>query len=214
MTTRPWRQEIELVQNYSRHKTFTLTTSGSSAETVLNLSGLMEECNKVSLVVELADAYLEFDGDPSNCNMETDVNCRCPPGFSFIDVDVTNFVKNAGLLGKDGEDITERDRIGYDPTFSLKKGSCRKNNCFCDNGTATEGTRCKNDGDHICELTPCNTGSILKGNPPRCYEAEKDDAETRISQPNCPYSNGESINMGDSSDPENLALFTSFDELL
>jgi len=156
----------------------------------------------------------KFDGDPSNCNMETDVNCRCPPGFSFNDVDVTNFVKNAGLLGKDGEDITERDRIGYDPTFSLKKGSCRKNNCFCDNGTATEGTSCKNDGDHICELTPCNTGSILKGNPPRCYEAEKDDAETRISQPNCPYSNGESINMGDSSDPENLALFTKQNKFL
>lgn len=69
MTTRPWRQEIELVQNYSRHKTFTFTTSGSSAETVLNLSGLMEECNKVSLVVELADAYLEFDGDATTTSM-------------------------------------------------------------------------------------------------------------------------------------------------
>ena len=54
MTTpnRPWRQEIELVQNYSRHKTFTFTTNGASAETVLDLSGVMEECNKVSLVVE------------------------------------------------------------------------------------------------------------------------------------------------------------------
>ena len=136
----------------------------------------------------------KFDGDPSNCNMETDVNCRCPPGFSFNDVDVTNFVKNAGLLGKDGEDSTERDRIGYDPTFSLKKGSCRKNNCFCDNGTATEGTSCKNDGDHICELTPCNIGSILKGNPPRCYEA-KQNILGNIIEPNCPYSKGERVIM-------------------
>tara|TARA_A100001037_G_scaffold14870_1_gene13385 strand:- start:25801 stop:28434 length:2634 start_codon:yes stop_codon:yes gene_type:complete len=141
----------------------------------------------------------KFDGDPSNCNMETDVNCRCPPGFSFNDVDVTNFVKNAGLLGKDGEDSTERDRIGYDPTFSLKKGSCRKNNCFCDNGTAAEGTSCKNDGDHICELTPCNTGSILKGNPPRCYEAKKGSLG-KIIEPNCPYSNGERVIMA--TDPE------------
>lgn len=71
MTTpnRPWRQEIELVQNYSRHKTFTFTTNGASAETVLDLSGVMEECNKVSLVVELADAYLEFDDDATTSSM-------------------------------------------------------------------------------------------------------------------------------------------------
>ena len=71
MTTpnRPWRQEIELVQNYSRHKTFTFTTNGASAETVLDLSGVKEECNKVSLVVELADAYLEFDDDATTSSM-------------------------------------------------------------------------------------------------------------------------------------------------
>ena len=69
MTTRPRRQEIELAQNYSRHKTFTFTTTGASAETVIDLSGLMEECNKVSLVVELADAYLEFDGDATTTSM-------------------------------------------------------------------------------------------------------------------------------------------------
>tara|TARA_Y100001951_G_C11224059_1_gene230584 strand:+ start:31 stop:360 length:330 start_codon:yes stop_codon:yes gene_type:complete len=71
MTTpnRPWRQEIELAQNYGRHKTFTFTTSGATAETILNLSGLMEECNKVSLVVELADAYIEFDDDATTTSM-------------------------------------------------------------------------------------------------------------------------------------------------
>lgn len=158
----------------------------------------------------------KFDGDPSNCNMETDVNCRCPPGFSFNDVDVTNFVKNAGLLGKDGEDSTERDRIGYDPTFSLKKGSCRKNNCFCDNGTAAEGTSCKNDGDHICELTPCNTGSILKGNPPRCHELELElDGTGEILEPNCPFSTDEKVIMPQNdNDPANLALFTKQNKFL
>ena len=157
----------------------------------------------------------KYDGDPSNCNMETDKNCRCPPGYTFNDVDVTNFVKNAGLLGKDKEDDTERDRIGYDPTFSLKKGSCRKNICFCDNGTESKGLSCKVDGDHTCELTPCNTGYILKGNPPRCYEAEKDETESRIIQPNCPYSKGESIIMGASTDdPENIALFSKQNKYL
>ena len=69
MTTRPWRQEIELLQNYSKHKTFTLTTSGASAETVVNISSLMEECNKISFVVELADAYVEFDGTATTSSM-------------------------------------------------------------------------------------------------------------------------------------------------
>tara|TARA_R110000824_G_scaffold373105_3_gene563356 strand:- start:896 stop:1219 length:324 start_codon:yes stop_codon:yes gene_type:complete len=69
MTTRPWRQEIELLQHYSRHKTFTHTTTGSSVETVVDVSGLMEECNKVSFIVELGDAYIEFDGDATSSSM-------------------------------------------------------------------------------------------------------------------------------------------------
>jgi len=69
MSSRPWRQEIELLQNYSRHKTFTVTTSGASAETAVDISSLMEECNKVSFVVELADAYVEFDSDATTSSM-------------------------------------------------------------------------------------------------------------------------------------------------
>jgi len=48
----PWRQEIELLQNYQKHATFTHTTTGSTVETALNLAGKMEEGNKVSFVVE------------------------------------------------------------------------------------------------------------------------------------------------------------------
>lgn len=132
----------------------------------------------------------KFDGDPTNCNLETDKNCRCPPGHTFNDVDVTNFVKNAGKLGKDDEDSGEKTRIGYDPSFSLKTGSCRKNSCFCDHGTKAEGVSCKVDGDHSCELTPCNTGHILKGDPPRCYEpklSSSDGTGTPI-EANCPFS--------------------------
>ena len=69
MTTKPWRQEIELLQNYRRHKTFTVTTSGATAETVVDIGSLMEECNKISFVVELADAYVEFDGDATTSSM-------------------------------------------------------------------------------------------------------------------------------------------------
>ena len=69
MTTRPWRNEIELLQNFARHKTFTHTTSSASAETVVDVAALMEECNKVSFVVELGDAYVEFDGDATTTAM-------------------------------------------------------------------------------------------------------------------------------------------------
>ena len=71
MTTanRPWRQEIELLQNFSRHKTFTLTTSGATAEVVVDVAANMEEANKVSLVVELGDAYIEFDDDATTSAM-------------------------------------------------------------------------------------------------------------------------------------------------
>ncbi len=69
MTTRPWRQEIELLQNYSRHKTFTYTTTSSDAEDAVVLSGNMEECNKVSFIVETGDAYIEFDGDATTSSM-------------------------------------------------------------------------------------------------------------------------------------------------
>lgn len=70
MATKPlWRQEIELLQNYGKHKSFTFTTSGASAEDVITLAGVMEECNKVSFVVELGDAYVEFDGDATTSTM-------------------------------------------------------------------------------------------------------------------------------------------------
>ena len=68
MTTGPlFRQEIELLQQYSKHKAFTFTTSGSSAEDAVTLT--MSEANKISFVVELADAYIEFDDDATTSSM-------------------------------------------------------------------------------------------------------------------------------------------------
>ncbi len=69
-----WRQEIELAQSLGKHKTFTHTTTGSSAEDVVLLSGIMEECTRVSLVVETADAYIEFDSDATTSSMLVPAN--------------------------------------------------------------------------------------------------------------------------------------------
>jgi len=65
MTIKPWRQEIEILQSYSKHKAFTYTTTSANSETAIDLGLAMEEVNKISFVVELADAYVEFDGDAS-----------------------------------------------------------------------------------------------------------------------------------------------------
>lgn len=69
MADKLWRQEIELLQNYGKHKTFTFTTSSSSAEDAVTLAGIMSEANKVSFVVESADAYIEFDDDATTSSM-------------------------------------------------------------------------------------------------------------------------------------------------
>jgi len=69
MTTRPWRQEVELIQNYPKHKTFTVSTTDADAKDAVVLSGSMEECNKVSFIVENADAYIEFDSDATTSSM-------------------------------------------------------------------------------------------------------------------------------------------------
>ena len=66
----PWRQEIELLQNYPKHKSFTLTTSGSAVETVVSLAGNMQEYNKVTFVVELGDAWVRFDGDAAKATAD------------------------------------------------------------------------------------------------------------------------------------------------
>ena len=60
-TVRPWRQEIELIQNYPKHHSFTVSTTDGTAKEVVDISSVMEECNKISFIVETADAYIAFD---------------------------------------------------------------------------------------------------------------------------------------------------------
>ena len=70
MTTGPlFRQEIELLQQYGKHKAVTFTTSGASAEDAVSLASVMSEAKKISFVVELADAYIEFDDDATTSSM-------------------------------------------------------------------------------------------------------------------------------------------------
>ena len=56
------RSFIELDQPYDAFKPFSFTTSSSSAETVLTVSSFMTEANKITLIVDKADLYINFGG--------------------------------------------------------------------------------------------------------------------------------------------------------
>ena len=102
MATKPlWRQEIELLQNYGKHKSFTYTTSSGSAENALTLAGVMEECNKISFVVELGDAYIEFDDDASTSTM------LIPQDEGYFDSDIYVGTK-ISILRATGTDVRIR----------------------------------------------------------------------------------------------------------
>ena len=60
------RTEIELRQVYDKVVSFTRTTTGNTAEVVLNVSDYMEEANRIALVVEVQPLYVRFDGSAAS----------------------------------------------------------------------------------------------------------------------------------------------------
>lgn len=64
------RTEIELRQVYDKIVSFTRTTTGNTAETVLDVSDYMEEANRISLVCEVQPLYVRFDGTAASATGE------------------------------------------------------------------------------------------------------------------------------------------------
>ena len=56
------RTNIELMQPLPNYRGFTVTTSSASATTVIDVSSVMEEANRITFVVELGDLYVNFNG--------------------------------------------------------------------------------------------------------------------------------------------------------
>ena len=48
--SKQWRQEIELLQNYGKHKTFTFTTSSADAEDAVSLTGVSQQMHTLNLM--------------------------------------------------------------------------------------------------------------------------------------------------------------------
>ena len=60
------RLGFELMQPFEAFKPFYKTTSGSSAETVMTVSSFMTEANRLTLMVDKGDLYVNFNGDASS----------------------------------------------------------------------------------------------------------------------------------------------------
>ena len=87
------RTEIELRQVYDKVVSFTRTTTGNAAETVIDVSAYMEEANRISLICEVQALYVRFDGSAAT---DTD------PGLSlFMPTDGTyteSGIKITGII--------------------------------------------------------------------------------------------------------------------
>jgi len=60
------RLGFELLQPFDAFKPFYKTTSGTSAETVMTVSSFMAEANRLTLIVDRGDLYINFNGDASS----------------------------------------------------------------------------------------------------------------------------------------------------
>lgn len=62
MTLAALRSQIELEQPLPSFRGFTATTADANAMTILTVSDLMEEANRITFVVEFGDMYINFGG--------------------------------------------------------------------------------------------------------------------------------------------------------
>jgi len=60
------RTQIELEQPLTMFQGFTKTTSDADATTILDVSLVMEEANRITFVVELGDLYINFGSDATS----------------------------------------------------------------------------------------------------------------------------------------------------
>jgi len=86
MTTPQWHEEARTWQPYSKHKAFTHTTTGNTSETVFTVAGNAEYFQKISLICETNDLYIEFDGDAVQST--TAGSLLVPAGEGYSDTNI------------------------------------------------------------------------------------------------------------------------------
>ena len=79
------RQTIELAQPYTKFKPFTLTTNSADASTILTVSDYMEEANRITIVVDRDDLYVNLGADAT-----TDGNSMLvPAGTGYTETGIS-----------------------------------------------------------------------------------------------------------------------------
>ena len=84
------RLGIEMMQPYEAFKPFTLTTNGTSAETVINIADYMTEANHITLVVDKSDLYINFNGSAT----DDGTSMLVPAGTGYTE----DFIRLTGVV--------------------------------------------------------------------------------------------------------------------
>ena len=90
MTTSSLRTQIELEQPLPNLRGFTTTTSDANAATVLTVSTIMEEANRITFVVELGDLYINFGGTATSDG--TSMLVPAGTGYTEEDIKITGII--------------------------------------------------------------------------------------------------------------------------
>jgi len=84
------RSELDLLSPYSAFKPFYQTTSGADAVTVLTVTDSMSEANRITLVADKADLYVNFNGDATSDG----TSMLIPAGTGYTD----EFIRLTGKI--------------------------------------------------------------------------------------------------------------------
>ena len=84
------RLGFELIQPFDAFKPFYRTTSSTSAETVMTVSSFMTEANRLTLMVDKADLYVNFNGDASSDG----TSMLIPAGTGYTE----DFIRLTGVI--------------------------------------------------------------------------------------------------------------------
>ena len=90
MTTSALRTQIELEQPLPNFRGFTATTSDANASTILTVSTIMEEANRITFVVELGDLYINFGGAATSDG--TSMLVPAGTGYTEEDIKITGII--------------------------------------------------------------------------------------------------------------------------
>ena len=97
MTTPQWHEEARTWQPYSKHVAFTHTTTSNTAETVFTVAGNAEYFQKISLICETNDLFIEFDGDAVQGS-----SLKVPAGEGYSDTNIYIGTKLSVIVAANG----------------------------------------------------------------------------------------------------------------